>query len=1065
MAYEHPSALSGAYDRTPSRPDWSEVIARDSAANERGYYAQASDINEVQAILRRRIARTAELVARDGDRRAGAAISVDAEAGTISLSEGQIYARGDVRLVPARVITDVALAGDVLVGIRLLTTYVTEEDDPSLYGLHPGSLSEGEPGSARGIETASWALSDDEGAGDFVQVYLVKGGTVIDQTAPPALTGITQALAQYDRGSNGGNYITSGCRVTALAIAGGSAHYSIEEGEANIWGFKRTRLTALRHSVPLDWQVEEIAAEPHTFADGGTGTAVIQLNRGPIDTVTSVVITVEVTETMTRGFPSGTSDALGHPSVSEIVGVSQGATTYVAGTDYVRAGDHVSWAPAGAEPAGGSSYDVTYRYLASVPLGSVIVGTDTVTVSGGVTGSLVTVAYSWRLPRIDLMCLDQTGQAVYVPGVPARERPVPPIAPANLLALATLHQDWRGPAVVVNDGTRNVPYPLMWRYFSRLVDLLDLVALERLKSDIDRREPVAKRGLFVDPCTSDYYRDQGEEQSAAVFNGSIQLAIDPEFHVVEMAGPIMLDYVPEVIIRQERVTGCVKVNPYASFEPLPGVLLLTPAQDFWVETRTEWLSPQTARISGTSARTTVNDVVVDQRDELLDDLRQIELAFVVRGLAPGELLTSLVFDGVDVTPNPVLAGDAHGEAAGTFTIPAGILAGAKSVEATGGSGMKAFATFVGQGYVETTVMQRLTAVGVTPRPTSSFSGANLGLGVKDPQGQSFAATEPRHLLGVDVRACALGNPANGLLFDLVTIEAGQPSTDVRASALVSVADVEVGDWIEARWPAPAIVRPELMAFTVGSDDNVHSISCADVGGFDIAGQQYLGAQPYTVGDRFDGSNGITWLPHPGSDLTFRVVACRFTATTKTVVLGEIDLVDCSDLMIAATVDLPSADCSFRFEVHRPGGEIIVMLPGQVREFTEYLTETVELRAVLTGTETVSPTLYPGVMVIAGKLRATGTYVTRAFTFGTDIRLPVRFKALLPAGSAVTVEYDLADDDWTAIALTESETIDGGWAERTHEVDHVTGSEGRIRLTLTGTPAARPSLADIRVPTI
>ena len=47
---------------------------------------------------------------------------------------------------------------------------------------------------------------------------------------------------------------------------------------------------------------------------------------------------------------------------------------------------------------------------------------------------------------------------------------------------------------------------------------------------------------------------------------------------------------------------------------------------------------------------------------------------------------------------------------------------------------------------------------------------------------------------------------------------------------------------------------------------------------------------------------------------------------------------------------------------------------------------------------------------------------------------------------------------------------GGWVDRSHEIDPldpqpVWGAETRVRLTLTGGPAARPSLADLRVATI
>lgn len=1054
MAYEHASGVPGAFDRTEAFPDWSGVIARE------GFFAQAADLNEIQSMQRRRTQRIGELVARDGDRKAGANIVVDTETGTVSLTEGLIFAQGDVRSVAARTFTGVELAGDVEVGIRLATIVVTEEDEPALYGQYAGAPSEGEPGSVREIETASWALSDDGGSGRFFSVYQLKDGTPLDQTPPPSLTGITQAIAQYDRGSNGGNYISSGCRVTALDVVANKQQFSIQSGEATIFGFKRIRDYSLRHAEERVWEVEHVPAEPHAFADGGTGTAVIRLNFGPIDYVESVVITREVTRTLTRGNPNNTSDLLEHNGVSEIVSVSQAGVPFATNTYKLESG-RIDWSPAGAEPAVGTSYQITYRYLDTVI--PTAVDADTITVTGGVTGTQVIVEYNWRLPRIDLLCLDQYGSPVYVRGAPARSRPVPPIVPVTLLALAEIAYDWRGPPAINNNGTRNVPYPLMWRVINELIDLRDLMALERLKREIDTREPNAKYGIFVDPAVNDYYRDQGVEQDAAVFNGSIQLALDVTFHEVAMAGPIMLPWVEEIIIEQPLVTRCVKINPYGNFTPLPGQLTVTPSTDFWTVSRTEWLSDQTRQISGTSNRTTTSTDVVDQRQEFLEFLRPISIAFTVKGLGTGELLEKLLFDGIDVTPDPPLVGDANGEATGTFSIPEDVVAGTKLVEAHGASGMEAFATFVGQGRIDITTMRRTTLVQVAPTPIERRPRTNFQLRENDPQAQSFATTRPRHLVGVDLKICKIGDANNAVILDLVTMDAGNPSTNVLASALLSMTGVTLNAWTPIRWPAPAFVDEQIRAFVVKTDDNEHSIAMAKLGDYDLAADKWVSAQPYTVGDNFDGSNAISWLVHPDRDVTFRIVAARFTATTRTVLLGTINLVDCSDLLIAAVVELPTADCRFHFEVKRAGGSVIQLAPGQVHEFTEYVTETVQLFAVLAGTELVSPTLFPGVTVIAGKLRPTGTYVSSAFEFGTGIRLPVRFKGLLPPGSGVTVAYDLTDNNWIAIPLTSSEALNDGWAERLHEASGITGVKGRIKLTLAGTPAARLSLADLRVP--
>ncbi|MBX8828416.1 hypothetical protein, partial [Ochrobactrum sp. SFR4] len=79
--------------------------------------------------------------------------------------------------------------------------------------------------------------------------------------------------------------------------------------------------------------------------------------------------------------------------------------------------------------------------------------------------------------------------------------------------------------------------------------------------------------------------------------------------------------------------------------------------------------------------------------------------------------------------------------------------------------------------------------------------------------------------------------------------------------------------------------------------------------------------------------------------------------TKVVDLGTIDLNNCSDLQIRAAVELPSQACSVVFEVERTNGTIYKLLPYQLLELTEYITETVKLRAILTGTSKLSPVLF------------------------------------------------------------------------------------------------------------
>ncbi|MCZ8101550.1 MAG: DUF4815 domain-containing protein, partial [Burkholderiales bacterium] len=356
MAFEHPSGIAAAYDRSAEK-GWSEVVVREDK------FAQGAEINELQSIIARRGRRVGDLVAKDGDRVDGCEINLVADAlddtkMNAFLSAGRVYVEGDVLPIAASSFSGLTILGEITVGIRLVKTPVTELDDPDLLGLHPGSEAEGEAGAARVISSVAWALPDDEEPGEFYSVYLIKNGATIDQSPPPALSGITQQIAVYDRDALG-NYIVDGCEVIPLGKTGSNQVFAINAGTANIQGYKRIREASIRHFEAEEPEIESIAAEPHTFTGTTGGTTVISLSRPPIASVVAAVVVKQTTEVIVRAAGPGGSDDLGFSSVVSIQSVTQGGTTYVAGTDYILSGDAISWAPGGAEPASGSTYSIT----------------------------------------------------------------------------------------------------------------------------------------------------------------------------------------------------------------------------------------------------------------------------------------------------------------------------------------------------------------------------------------------------------------------------------------------------------------------------------------------------------------------------------------------------------------------------------------------------------------------------------------------------------------------------------------------------------------------------------
>lgn len=1058
--FEHPSGLPNAFDRAQGRSDWQGVVHYGDR-----HFVQGAELNESQTIQRARTERLGRLIVSDGDRIERGEAVVDQDAETVTLTAGRVYARGDVWPVEEAVLEDVPMTGRIEVGIRLVTDYLTHEDDATLTGLVPGSAAEGEPGAAREVGTASWAWAGDNGEGDFFAVYTLQDGVILDQVGPNILAPALQAIQEYDRPN--GNYIVAGCKVTALGANSGAQVFTISEGEANINGLKRTRLVALRHAEPEDWDEALIAGETHTYPAGAFYTFTVA--EGPIAVINSILLTKEKTVIVTRGAIANGADGLPDTGVVSISSVTQDATTYVQGFDFTRVNNSVDWGLAGDEPATGSSYTVTYRYRALVTADAFT--PYTITVSGGADGGDIIITYQMKMPRIDRLCLAEDGSPLYVKGLSARANPRAPVAPSNALNLARIENNWVDRPVVINDGTPSLSWDQLWPYLDRILDLDRLVQLDRLNNAIDFREPVAKKGTFVDPFIDDTYRDAGVSQSGAIGNGRLTLAIVPTFYTADLSQPVMLDAVEEVIVSQELKTLCEKINPYANFTPLPGVLRLEPAVDFWTVSQTQWLSAQTQEFNrgtqvpgGPLQTSSTASVLVDRRTQQVDFLREISLSFSISGFGAGEILDELTFDGIDVTPAGTPTANGSGVLTGSFDIPANVTAGTKTVYAKGMGGTEATALFTGQGTIEIDVMRQVTTINTwTPEAVVNIGFGRQSDRSSDPQAQIFAVPEPRQICGVDFRLCAIGDTSNNIVVEQVTTDNGYPTAAVAAQGLVPMASAVVG-WKSARYNLAVTTRPETKhAFVIKTDDAEHSISIAKLGGFDEDLQRFVTSHPYVTGPRFSSVNAETWTAHQDEALAFRVVANTYPVTTKTVELGSFDLVECSDLQIRAAIELPSAGCSVEFEVERSNGTIYRLAPFQVLQLPEYLTDTVELRAVLRGTNKLSPILFAPVEMIAGRIEEELTYVSRAFALGTSVRLAAYLKAFLPGGSALVVEIRKDGGSWVEVPLEETEALQHPlWTERKYELSGQTGDLVQLRLTGTGGPASRLIVGDLGV---
>lgn len=646
---------SGYFNRTDAAKNYEKHLFIAGAG------LQSAELNEIQDNASNRIRSVADALFKDGDIVRDARLVVNPLNGSCLAESGAVYLRGAVRGVPSRSF-NISNTGLVTVGVYLVETVISVLNDPTLRDPASGTRNYQESGAMRLQLNPVWGFSGERSDGDFFPVYVVENGILRAKEAPPSMDSVAQAISRYDRDSAGGTYVVSGliCQDLPDVTVSGQKYqvYSVSDGRARVRGQGIEFQTSTRMTFAYAPDLKNIVSEPRLSTTNGSQR--INLNRTPVESISSVRITAEVVESVVHGAYQGVSDPLSHNSVLQIVSVTQGGTTFVAGTDYVLTADKVDWSPAGTEPANGSTYQVTYRYITVVT--PTAVDQTGFTVTGAVNGTLVLVDYNQYMKRYDRICVSDAGELILVRGVSADWSPLIPSTPENLLPLATVYQTWDGKKTVTNDSVRVVPMVELSQINSRIDHVLQLVARQQLASDVSLRETAEKKGLFTDAFLDDSQRDAGIAQTAAVFDGIMTLPIAATLLKADNRGANATTFLNKsevASVQQISKTGSMLVNPYMAFGVMPSNVTLNPSIDRWVDVQTTWTSPVTRSIVVafysigllTQVQSvSVNNVLLSSQVQILSNLRQIDVEFSVSGFGPGETLASVQFDGLEVTP-------------------------------------------------------------------------------------------------------------------------------------------------------------------------------------------------------------------------------------------------------------------------------------------------------------------------------------------------------------------------------------------------------------------------------
>ncbi|MCF2856464.1 hypothetical protein L1286_03190 [Pseudoalteromonas sp. SMS1] len=386
--------------------------------------------------------------------------------------------------------------------------------------------------------------------------------------------------------------------------------------------------------------------------------------------------------------------------------------------------------------------------------------------------------------------------------------------------------------------------------------------------------------------------------------------------------------------------------------------------------------------------------------------------------------------------------DTQGRLSGRFYIPSNVPVGSKSVRFTGSQGSRGEATYTGSGTIRTQTVRRVN---------------NVLQWRFDPLAQTFTLPELRFIAGVELWFKKIGEQP--VRVQIRETDLGIPNDTVIAEASLPVSQLQATGPTLFEFTPISLNAGQEYAIVVLSDDAVHEVAIAELGKFDRS-SGWVTSQPYQVGVLLSSSNASTWTPHQNRDLSFRLKAAKFTQTEHTVELGEVALEEHSDILAMAAIERPSSETQLHFEFSGPQSGDFNLQESQPLRLANKVTESLKVRAKLTGTETQSPVLFDSVQTALGKVSNQADYVTRAIPCQAGGTLKVSFEAQLPGSAKVDVLIE-QQGQWQAVALKNTQAQGEGWLLCNYELANLLDPQARVKLVLSGTHIDRPRVRSLR----
>lgn len=464
---------------------------------------------------------------------------------------------------------------------------------------------------------------------------------------------------------------------------------------------------------------------------------------------------------------------------------------------------------------------------------------------------------------------------------------------------------------------------------------------------------------------------------------------------------------------------------------------------------------QTVSTLEVTAREVVNrsaDIESSLTTEEIPFARQIVVAITGTDFVPDEDNISVTFDGrpVGVTPtgasvaganaNTILA-DALGGFTAEITVPEATKAGAHEIMIIGtGSasqpvGSRTVAEFRSRGIQEhilheVTVTRQernvITENTITTQTVNRIDRppALLDVNAGDPLAQTFEFSDSIFLTKVDLYFQAKTASTDDIKVLIVPTANGIPTQKILAERRLVTGAVNISEDASAVtsfvFDRPCYLEKNIeYAFIVKSDSPDYVVHIAEVGKEDPV-NGWVNKQSF-AGVLLTSANMSTWTPRQNTDLKFQMHRASFGTDVQEIVFDTINFASPrSRFELNASFAEPTEDTLVSWLYSVDNANWVEFLPPTEIDL-EAITNVLYVKAILKGTDRISPILHDSSALAAHSYDTVGSYVARQFeTIDQDVRyVDVYMDEHVPAGCGIQYQ----------VRLDEA----GGWLDMTHEV--------------------------------